>query len=112
MRMVEPKGFSEERSPFRDERGIGRAPERIRKRAVNVTVQEEILAYAKEMKLNLSQVLEAELRKRVREERARRWAEENKEFVESYNAYIERNGVFGAEFEDWDDPEDRNDPAV
>ncbi len=104
MRMKNPTGFEESRSPFRDERGIGRAPDRIRKRAVNVTVQEEILAHAKQMKLNLSQILEDELRKRVREELGRRWYEENKAFVDSYNAYIERNGVFGEELLDLDDP--------
>jgi antitoxin CcdA len=83
-------------------RGIDQG--QARKRAVNVTVDERILMEARTMDLNLSQILEEELRKRVKDERGRRWAEENKEFIESYNAYIERNGVFGEDLLDLDDP--------
>lgn len=93
-------GLEEQKTTFRgsDSRGTSR------KRAVNVTVDDAILTHAKEMDLNLSQVLEDELRKRVKDERGRRWQEENKEFIESYNAYIERNGVFGEDLLDLDDP--------
>ena len=58
--------------------------------------------------MNLPRFLEEELRERVKDQRGRRWAEENKEFIESYNAYIERNGVFGEELLDLDDPLDRD----
>ena len=30
--------------------------------------------------------------------------EENREYIRSYNLLIERAGVFGEEFQDWDDP--------
>ena len=63
------------------------------KRAVNVSVDAEILKVAKEMRLNLSQALEDALRRLTEEERARRFYEENKEHFDSYNAYIERNGT-------------------
>jgi|SRR5882672_8435995 len=74
-----------------------------RKRAVNLAIDEAILAEAKAQGINLSQTLEDELRKRTQAARETKWREENREYIESYNAYIERNGVFGEEFQDWDD---------
>lgn len=56
------------------------------------------------MDMNLSQLLEEMVREHVKNRRGRRWAEENREFIDSYNAYIERNGVFGEELLDLDDP--------
>ncbi len=56
------------------------------------------------MSMDLSQLLEEEVRQRVKDQNGRRWAEGNREFIESYNAYIERNGVFGEELLDLDDP--------
>src|SRR5579862_2550689 len=72
---------------------IGPGPKPGPKRAVNITVDAEILALAKEMGINLSQTLEAALRKLTEEERVRRWQKENREAIESHNAYFERNGT-------------------
>jgi antitoxin CcdA len=71
---------------------------------VNLSVDAELLAMAKQMKLNLSSTLEATLRKLTEEERVRRWRAENKHVVDSYNAYIERNGILGEELLDLDEP--------
>src|SRR5579862_6046821 len=108
MRMA--KGFSDPPRRFAHEEPrkhnghIGPGPKPGPKRAVNVSIDAEILKVAKEMKINLSQTFEDTLRKRTEDERVRRWREENKEAIESYNAYIERNGVFGEEFLDLDEP--------
>ena len=75
-----------------------------RKRAVNLAIDESILAEAKAQGINLSQTLEDELRKRTEPERIKRWQKENRKSLESYNRLIERAGVFGEEFQDWDDP--------
>lgn len=74
------------------------------KRAVNLSVDAEILAAAKAQGINLSAALENELARLTEDERVKRFQEENREYFESYNAYIERNGVFGEEFQDWDEP--------
>ena len=100
MRMKNPKGFAEEPAHFRAEDGV-RHERQSRKRAVNVTVQEHILAQAKEMKLNLSQVLEDELKKRLREERTRRFQEENRDAIESHNRFIEKHGIWSEKFRTW-----------
>lgn len=83
---------------------IGPGPKPGPKRAVNVSVDAEILAVAKDLGLNLSQTLEDALRALTKEERVRRFQEEIKPSINSYNALIERAGVVGSELYDFDDP--------
>ncbi len=72
-----------------------------RKRAVNLAIDEAILAEAKAQGINLSQTLEDELRRRTREKKIKRWQEENREALESYSELIKRAGIFGEEFRSW-----------
>jgi antitoxin CcdA len=95
------KPFRESSERFRRGGRIGQSPKPGRKRAVNVTVDEDVLAEAKQLGMNLSQVLEEELRKRVTEEKTRRWQEENREAIEAHNRFIEKHGIFGEEFRNW-----------
>ena len=73
------------------------------KKAVNVSVDAELLKIAKEIGVNISKVAEDALRQATEPERIRRWREENKAAIESYNAYIERNGIFGEELLEFED---------
>jgi len=101
------KGLSDPARRFANaptSRRRGSAPEPRSKRAVNLSVDEEVLSIAKELKINLSQAFEDTLRKLTEEERIRRYREENREATESYNAYIERNGVLGEELLDLNEP--------
>ena len=92
---------------------IGPRPKPGPKRAVNVSVDAEILGIAKEMGVNLSQTLEDALRKLTEDERIRRWQEEHREVIESYNAYIARNGTTTeALWEEEGIELDSDDPAV
>jgi len=96
MRMT--RGFSEEARPYR----LGDRPEkRARKRAANVSIDAAILSEAKAMGINLSQTLEEELRKRVKEEKIRRWSEDNKEAIESHNRFIEEHGIWSEKYRSW-----------
>lgn len=61
---------------------IGPGPKPGPKRAVNVSVDAEILTVAKDLGLNLSQTLEDALRALTKEERIRRFQEENREALE------------------------------
>lgn len=63
------------------------------KRAVNVSVDAEILKVAKEMKINLSLALERALDKLTGEERARRFYEEHKAFMDLHNELAEKYGT-------------------
>ena len=98
MRMT--KEFDEPAKSFRQE---ARRRKPGPKRAVNVSIDAEILAAAKTQGINLSTVLEKELRRLTEDERVKRFTEENKEAFDSYNRLIERIGVFGEEFQDWDE---------
>jgi antitoxin CcdA len=83
---------------FRRGGRIGQPPTPGRKRPVNVTVDEDVLAEAKQLGLNLSQVLEEELRKRVTDERTRRWQDENREAFEAHNRFIEKHGIWSTKY--------------
>lgn len=94
-------GFSEEARCFHNARRTARP---ARKVSIPLEIDEGLLTEARAMSMDLSQLLEEEVRQRVKDQNGRRWAEGNREFIESYNAYIERNGVFGEELLDLDDP--------
>jgi len=66
---------------------------------VTMELDAESIAAAKAAGIDLSQLLVEALRRRLpnlhaaeRAELARRWQEENREAIESYNQMIERNG--------------------
>ncbi len=91
------KGFSEEGRPLR----LGEPKKAARKRAANVSINAEILTEAKAMGINLSQTLEEELRRRVRHAKIDRWSEEHKEAIDSYNRFIEEQGIWSEEYRKW-----------
>jgi antitoxin CcdA len=64
------------------------------KKAVNVSINSDLLRQARELKINLSKTLETQLEQVLREERARRWQEENREAIEAHNRFVEKHGVF------------------
>lgn len=63
------------------------------KKATNVSLAESLLAEAKELRINVSQAAEAGVAKAVAEKRAELWLKENREAIESSNAYVERHGL-------------------
>lgn len=67
---------------------------RTRKKAVNLSVDGELLDSAKRLKLNLSQVFEAGLSAAIREKQREQWLSKNRAALEAYNEHIERDGVF------------------
>ncbi len=98
---MKKKRFDEPAEKFRHSGRIGQPPLPGRKRAVNVTVDETVLTEAKELGLNLSQVLEDELRRRVKDEKTRRFQEEHRDAIEAHNRFIEKHGIFGAKYRSW-----------
>jgi antitoxin CcdA len=98
---MKKKRFEEPSEKFRHSGRIGKPPLPGRKRAVNVTVDETVLAEAKQLGLNLSQILEEELRKRVVEEKTRRFQEEHREAIEAHNRFIEQHGIWSAKYRTW-----------
>jgi antitoxin CcdA len=68
----------------------------VRKRAVNLFVDTELLDEARRLRINLSEMLEGRLRTIVRAEREKRWLEDNKDAIASINSFIEQHGLLAA----------------
>ena len=63
------------------------------KRPTNVSLSEALLAEAKSLGINVSRACEHGLADGVREEKARRWQEQNAAGFEAWANYVERHGV-------------------
>ncbi len=63
------------------------------KKATNVSLAENLLSEAKELRINVSQAAEAGLAHAVAEKREERWLKENREAIESSNAFVEKHGL-------------------
>lgn len=64
------------------------------KKAVNLSINADLLAKARSIGLNLSAEMEARLEETVREAERTRWLEENRDAIEDYNRRIEARGPF------------------
>lgn len=67
------------------------------KKAVNLSVNSDLLRQAREAGVKLSQVFERALEQETRALRQARWLEENAEAIEAYNEHVARDGVFSDE---------------
>lgn len=64
------------------------------KKPTNLTVNSDLLATAKKMKINISATLEEALANKVRQKKAGIWLAENRVAIGQYNNFVEENGVF------------------
>ena len=69
----------------------------VKKRAVNLFVDVELLDEARHLRINISETLESRLRTIVRGERERRWLEANKPALDAYNLRVSRDGLLSDE---------------
>jgi antitoxin CcdA len=63
------------------------------RRRTNLTIRPEYVAEARELGINLSEVMERALIAAIAEARSARWLDENREALESSNAWVETNGL-------------------
>jgi antitoxin CcdA len=68
----------------------------IKKRAVNLFVDADLLDEARRLRINISETLESRLRSIVRAEQERRWLEDNQEAIASINAFLDRHGLLAS----------------
>ncbi len=68
------------------------------RRPVNVTIDVELLAEARALGIPLSSTFEAALCARVVAAREQQWLAENRGAIEDYNARVDQEGTFGAQF--------------
>lgn len=64
-----------------------------RRRSVNLTIREDIMATAKSLGINASQAAEAGLRLEVEKRLAERWLVENSKALDAHNARVEKHGT-------------------
>ena len=64
-----------------------------KRRPVNISLDVELVAVAREVGINISQVSEAALRVATKAERERRWKEENRAAFDYWNKWVEENGL-------------------
>lgn len=63
------------------------------RKATNLSLDQRVVAEAKELELNVSRIAEEAISDAVRAERNRRWKEENREALESWNEWVRVNGL-------------------
>lgn len=64
-----------------------------KRRPVNLTLDSDTVAAARELGINLSQACNEALTAAVKEQRALRWKEENREAMEAWNRWLDMNGL-------------------
>jgi antitoxin CcdA len=63
------------------------------KKATNITLSVDVLNEAKALGINISQTCDQYLRELVKNERERRWQQDNAEFIAAYNQTVEQEGL-------------------
>jgi len=72
-----------------------------KRKPVNLSLDTGVVAAARAAGINLSQVSEAALRAATKAEQERRWKEENREAIEYWNDWLEKNGLPYADLRLW-----------
>jgi antitoxin CcdA len=65
----------------------------VKKRAVNLFVDTELLDEARRLQINISETLEGRLRSLVRAELEKRWLQDNQEAIAYYNRRVAERGL-------------------
>lgn len=66
---------------------------KTQRKATNLSLDQAVIAEAKELELNISRIAEEAITEAVRAEKNRRWKEENREAMESSNEWVRKNGL-------------------
>ncbi len=74
---------------------LNRPPTR---KSVNLSIDADLIAEAKALKVNVSRAAEAGIAEAARQRRAELWLEENREAIEQNNRYFEQNGLPFSEY--------------
>lgn len=64
------------------------------KKPTNVSLNADLLAKAKSLKINLSATLEQALIAKMQEHERQQWQQENTDRIQAYNQHVEQNGLF------------------
>jgi antitoxin CcdA len=65
-----------------------------KKTHANLSLRADLVARAKKLRVNLSELLEQALEARLAEAERDHWLDENREAIDGYNARVAKRGVF------------------
>lgn len=65
------------------------------KKPTNVSINSDLLAKARALKINLSATLEAALEEQVSAKQREAWKRDNQAAIEAYNRMVDAQGTFG-----------------
>ncbi len=77
------------------------APSKRVKRAVNVSIRADLIEEAKAFNTNISAVVERALEEEHREKRRDKWRADNQRAIDSWNRWVEDNGIPFEELKPW-----------
>lgn len=69
-----------------------------RKKSVNLSIDAELLAEAKQARINMSEALERTLVNELKHDRWEKWRRENRAAIEAHNEFIRKHGLLS---DDW-----------
>lgn len=75
--------------------------EQAPKKATNLSINSDLLAKSRDMKINLSALLESALKEKIAAAENRNWEQNNKLAIKAYNALVEEQGCFGDSMRDF-----------
>lgn len=67
--------------------------ENPKRKAVNLTIREDLVQEAKNLKLNTSRAAEAGITAAIKQVREEAWLAQNKDALQAHNARIEKSGT-------------------
>ncbi|MEX1033896.1 MAG: type II toxin-antitoxin system CcdA family antitoxin [Cellvibrionaceae bacterium] len=68
------------------------------KKATNLSINKDLLAEARTFQINLSATLEEALLEKIKEERRKKWLQENRDALNACNEIAEKNGLFSDKY--------------
>jgi antitoxin CcdA len=71
---------------------------RVGKAPTNLSIRKDLVARARQLGLNLSQVVEGAIEEAIRTVEREQWLAENREAIDGYNGQVEKRGLFS---DDW-----------
>ncbi|MDB4957221.1 MAG: Post-segregation antitoxin CcdA [Myxococcales bacterium] len=71
------------------------SPRSPRKIPTNLSLRSDLVQRAKQLRLNLSELVDGALERAIKEAEGKAWLEENREGISEYNALVAKRGVFG-----------------
>jgi len=67
---------------------------RAKKKAVNVSINSDLVERARALNINLSQTLEDKLLELLRQKERELWVKENEDAIAEYNKRVDKQGTF------------------